>query len=90
MAQFARGLAANVVFNGIHDLTQVGPMGKVFRPNRVGGFMSRMVGSTSYTVSDNLLKGDFDDASFPTWDEMISKLIIHGSRTAKAPSPSTP
>lgn len=81
--QFGRGFAANMAFNGVYDLTKLGPWGRAFPPNAVGNLMSRLAGSGTYTVTDNTLQGNPD---LPTWEQWISKLIVHGSRTARPPS----
>ncbi|MCG5220527.1 WXG100-like domain-containing protein [Streptosporangium soli] len=80
--QFLRGFAANMAFDGVWDLTKLGPAGRLFPVNRFGDFLSRMAGSTTYTVVDNLQQGMAGDP-LPTWEQMISKLIAHGSRTTR-------
>jgi hypothetical protein len=82
-AQFGRGFASNMAFNGVYDLTKLGPWGRAFPPNAVGNLLSRLAGSGTYTFTDNTLQGNPDA---PTWEQWISKLIVHGSRTAKPPA----
>ncbi|MGS2640762.1 WXG100-like domain-containing protein [Streptosporangium sp. LJ11] len=81
--QFGRGFASNMAFNGAYDLTKIGPWGKAFPGDAAGNLMSRLVGSGMYTVADNTLQGD---PALPTWEQWISKIIVHGSRTAKPPA----
>ncbi|GAA4225762.1 hypothetical protein FHR32_002294 [Streptosporangium album] len=82
--QFLRGFGANVAFNGVYDLTKVGPWARFFPESRMGNALSRLAGSGTYTVVDNTLQGDPD---LPTWEQWIAKLIIHGSRAAKPAAP---
>ncbi|MGC5011027.1 hypothetical protein ACLQ2R_09720 [Streptosporangium sp. DT93] len=81
--QFGRGFASNMAFNGVYDLTKIGPWGRAFPPNALGNLFSRLAGSGSYTVMDNTLQGD---PGLPSFEQWVSKLIVHGSRTAKPPA----
>ncbi|MEU4409607.1 hypothetical protein AB0F88_34285 [Streptosporangium sp. NPDC023963] len=92
--QFARGFASNMAFNGAYDLTKLNsvsaPLSKLGSSlniptsnQAVNNLLSRLVGSGMYTVTDNTLQGN---PGMPSWDQWISKLIVHGSRTAKPPA----
>ncbi|MEU3165254.1 hypothetical protein [Streptosporangium sp. NPDC006930] len=81
--QFGRGFVSNMAFNAAFDLTKIGPWGRAFPNDAAGNLMSRLVGSGTYTVADNTVQGD---PALPTWEQWVSKVIVHGSRAAKPPA----
>ncbi|MFI6507398.1 hypothetical protein ACIBCT_07330 [Streptosporangium sp. NPDC050855] len=81
--QFGRGFVSNLAFDGVYDLTKIGPWGKAFPSNAVGNLMSRLAGSGMYTVMDNTLQGN---PGLPSWEQWVSKVIVHGSRAVKPPA----
>ncbi|GAA5062440.1 hypothetical protein HNP84_007936 [Thermocatellispora tengchongensis] len=82
--QFYRNFVANMAFNGVADASLLIPGLNRIADTRTGGFVARMLGSTTYTSVDNILQGRWDDP-LPDWDQMIAKLIVHGSRAARPP-----
>ncbi|MFF3439933.1 hypothetical protein [Streptosporangium sp. NPDC002721] len=83
-----------VGFNGALDPTRINSVSKplddlrallqIPAPNQaVSNLLSRLVGSTMYTVADNTLQGD---PGLPSMEQMLAKILVHGSRTLKPPT----
>jgi hypothetical protein len=79
--QFGQAFVANVAFDGMWDLSKV--LRYAPRDTRWGDFLSRLSGSTVYSIVNNL---EIDPTSNPVptdWETWVTKFLIHGVRSAK-------